>query len=120
MAAVPDASKRTTRFLLILVLWTALAPFLAFNVAAGQERDGRCAVVFVDVHSMDECQNAGHCEDSARHHHSCAGHQLGVLDEGIRVFPAKSRDASLPEPSAGLLRIFLNRLDRPPLTPDLA
>jgi hypothetical protein len=45
---------------------------------------------------------------------------LGVLHERVGMIFAESRDSSPPEPPPGVLRIFSSRLDRPPLTPDLA
>ena len=106
----------------LLAVMTPFAPSLYWDASAdGAAHDGVLAMC-VDASGQADEDGAGGSDNGMRQHHShsCAGHVLGVLDIGVRMHIAESRDPSPSEPPPGVLRIFSTRLDRPPLTPDLA
>lgn len=106
----------------MLAVMTVLAPSLYWEAFAGRAVHGGAFAVCGDVGGQANESGTGGSDNEVRQHHShnCAGHVLGVPDSVVRLHIAESRDANLPEPPPGVLRIRSSRLDRPPLIPDLA
>lgn len=112
-------SRKIATLLIAILFATVLAPSFGWDTSAGQgaheENIGALA---------DSCDTQDSRGGENSHHHGCAGHMLGHLvahlsDAAIFTLP-DLRSRFLPEPDAGVLPGFQERLYRPPLTPALA
>jgi len=121
------ALRSIARLLVAILLATVLSPSFAWEATAGESAHEHDIVALdgsSDAHDQDGDAANHRGDEDSHHHHGCAGHSLGHLPVNISeafafAMPDPDR-GGFPESPADFTSPFPDRLDRPPLTPNLA
>lgn len=121
------AIHKIAQLLLAVVLATVLSPSYGWETAASQAGHGHevAGIDGLDAHDGHPGHPDQHHDgEDSHHHHGCAGHQLGHMQgQASGAFVVASNDAIdgiFAEPPSDFPSVAPRRLDRPPLSPDLA
>jgi len=116
--------RKIATLLLAVLLATVFEPSFGWEASAGQGTHGQDIVALADAGDTHDRHDGDHRGGENSHHHGCAGHMFGDLVAhlgDVAVFTPPDLDSDFPSgPGAAALPAFLERLDRPPLAPDLA
>ncbi len=127
-APMRRALRSIAHLLVAVLLATVLSPSFAWEATAGESAHEHDIVALdgsSDAHDQNSDAASHHRdEDSHHHHHGCAGHLFGHLPGHLGeafafAMPDPDR-GGFPESPADFTSPFPDRLDRPPLTPNLA
>lgn len=121
------ALRTIARLLVAILLATVLSPSFAWEATAGQSAGGHEIVApdgGGDAREQDSHAGSHHGDEDSHHHHDCVGHAFGHLPGFVGeafafAMPDPDR-GGFPESPTGFSSPFPDRLDRPPLAPNLA
>lgn len=118
------ALRKIAYLLLAVLLATVLSPSFASEASAGRNAHDQSVMAFDDACGTHDRHDGEGCGGDGSHHHGCAGHMFGhlvaYLDDAAAITPPDLDSGFLSEPDSAVPQSFPERLDRPPLAPDLA